>query len=224
MDKKKAMGWFIIIVMVASVFGFIAGYVASDSNNDYSQEYNGFKLRSYNSQWVLSYKDKDYLFQYFPSELENLSLPVDVHGWLSQPRIYLGFQPKDLTSDKTSNDTLVGSENNANKGSYFQTGVVYDHLISSSVDQLDFSYSMQLLEIALSTNNVIPQPACTSERFCPDVPILDCRSNPSIVLLSAVSGQSYFEDDNQCLLIKAADQENLQMMTERVIYELFGVF
>jgi len=94
-DKKKLMGWIIIILMVLSVFGIVGSFFAQDPDSANKVEYNGFILYNRTSLWQMQSGDQWYTFQYFPSELENLSLTSNLGEWLNTEKVYLGYVPND---------------------------------------------------------------------------------------------------------------------------------
>lgn len=96
MDTKKAMAWFIIIVMSLSILGFVGlSFFADDGSSEAGQEYNGFTFYQYSGQWRVNVAGQWYYFQYLPTELEAIPLAADLSEWRNFERIYLGFLPND---------------------------------------------------------------------------------------------------------------------------------
>lgn len=95
MDTKKAMGWFIIILMSLSILGFIGGSLYGGNTTSTATEYNGFTFNNRNYRWETQIQGKTYAFQYLPSELENITLNVPLDTWRSNPKMYLGYVPND---------------------------------------------------------------------------------------------------------------------------------
>lgn len=99
MDKRKAMAWFIVIIMVLSVMGYMIG---SFFGEEEKTEYKDFNFVWVNNQWRLKAGGGEYYFQYLPQELENLTLKEEID--LNAQKIYLGFQPKDpINTDRAMN-------------------------------------------------------------------------------------------------------------------------
>ncbi|MEW5896703.1 MAG: hypothetical protein AB1668_03365 [Nanoarchaeota archaeon] len=109
MDFKKAMGWTIIIVMVLSVIGFIGGsFFGNSEETSQKKEYNGFVLYENYDYWRLQIGDRQYNFKYFPTDLENITMPMDVSSLLSSDKVYLGYLPNDtLSVDGELNELAV---------------------------------------------------------------------------------------------------------------------
>jgi hypothetical protein len=106
MDKKKAMGWFIIIIMSFSILGFVGGaFFADSAQSDYErEEYNGYSFISYQGQWVLELGEQQIPFLNFPKDLESISINKDLNSWKNQGRIYVGF---DSASNSSQLDNQV---------------------------------------------------------------------------------------------------------------------
>jgi len=102
-DTKKAMGWFIIIVMVLGMGGlFGAGLFSEDGNHQVSsEEYNGFTFYRQYTQWKLTVNGKDYGFNYLPQELENVTLGSDISNWRGSDKVYLAYVPGDTLDSKS---------------------------------------------------------------------------------------------------------------------------
>ncbi len=99
MKKKKAAAWFIVIVMVLSVFGIVGTFFSEEDSAESKVEYNGFALYNRTSVWQVQSGGKWYAFRYFPSELENQFLPDEIAAkLLSSSKVYLGFIPEDKIS------------------------------------------------------------------------------------------------------------------------------
>jgi len=92
MNKNKAMAWFIIIIMVLSVAGFVGSSFFAPQDIT-KKEYNGYPFLEQSGQWQVKINTQNYVFQNYPLELENLSSP-DIPPF-SSSRVYLGFIPND---------------------------------------------------------------------------------------------------------------------------------
>jgi len=64
------------------------------------------------------------------------------------------------------------------------------------------------------------QQSCTREEGCPDIPLIKCDV-PGIILQHADS--TFIIQEQQCLTLNAANEEDLQKLTERLIYRFLGV-
>jgi len=93
-DKKKAMGWFIIIFMSLSVVGFMGGSFFTGNTVFKEEIYNGYTFYD-NNGWQLDLGGNNYVFSYFPTELEELVVSVDIKQWFTGDKIYLGYKPGD---------------------------------------------------------------------------------------------------------------------------------
>jgi len=72
--SKNFMSWFIIIIMVLSVIGFMYGSHTTD--NDYG--YNGYSFIRQSNKWVVEYNNEKLVFDFHPSQVENINLSSDV--------------------------------------------------------------------------------------------------------------------------------------------------
>lgn len=96
MDKKKAMGWFIIIVMVLGSAGIIGGGIfGGDDSTVEEQDYKGFKFIKYGEIWQVDLEGQRYAFVNSPADLEGISFNTDVRGWLAIEKVYVGYLPDD---------------------------------------------------------------------------------------------------------------------------------
>ncbi len=86
--------------------------------------------------------------------------------------------------------------------------------------EFNVQQQLVLLSTIFQSNNVRPQLACTVEKDCPDIPIINCEKNGLILKQSDISKIS--KQDN-CLVLSAPDTSELQKLTERLIYRLLGV-
>lgn len=85
-NRKRNIIWalFIIIIMVSSVLGYIE--MRTDEESKYS--YNGFKFAKQNDKFVTTINNKDYVFDYFPTDIQNIS--IKTNNFNSQ-KVYLVF-------------------------------------------------------------------------------------------------------------------------------------
>jgi hypothetical protein len=93
MDTKKAAAWFIVSLMVFSIFGIIGSSFFSEDQSNYEEiSYNDYKFIKKNAKWELNHNDQKYYFDNLPNELINYSLPEYA---VNTDKIYLGYQPND---------------------------------------------------------------------------------------------------------------------------------
>ncbi|MBT4539687.1 hypothetical protein HOC32_05345 [Candidatus Woesearchaeota archaeon] len=95
MDWTKTIAWFIIILMVLSGVGFLGAGVFSNPSGSYEEEYNGFTLSQQSSYWVLTQGSYQYPFLNFPTDLEDLSISLEVGKWRQAGVVYLAYLPND---------------------------------------------------------------------------------------------------------------------------------
>lgn len=69
-SKEGVITLMIIFVMTSSVIGFMWG---KDTQN--TMKYKDFDFLRQNNQWLLKTKTVDFIFDYFPSEVESISIP-----------------------------------------------------------------------------------------------------------------------------------------------------
>ena len=107
-NKNKALVWtiFVALIMITSVIGFL--YVSQGEEAGIT--YNDHKFARKNNMFSYEQDGKEFLFRYFPNELESISNLTDLSG-LKKPMIYLTFdpnstlvQPIDLLRFELSND------------------------------------------------------------------------------------------------------------------------
>ena len=72
--SKTFMGWFIIIVMVASTIGF--ALIQGTQQKSSETEYKGFKFYQTQQGWFTRINNQQFGFRYLPEELENISMGI----------------------------------------------------------------------------------------------------------------------------------------------------
>ncbi len=207
MDTKKAAAWFIIIIMVLSIGGFIGGSLLAPANSNPSleQEFNGYKFQRENNLWTININGQKYGFLYLPQELQALTLPLSAASWKSVEKVYFVDETSALTMPS------IDSVNSANP--------------AGSAKQSLFASSLPLLQAVFYLNNVRLQEACLSEAECAkDVPITDCEK-PALIIRSPEKNnlETTLNSDRQCLIIQASSLPEMEKVTERIIYEFLGV-
>ena len=95
MDTKKFMAWFISIIMALSIMGFLGGSFFATQKDETAKQYHDVTFYQRGNQWLLQSSDQWYSFSHFPQELENISMPLYLEGWLQSDKIYLGYLPND---------------------------------------------------------------------------------------------------------------------------------
>ena len=86
-NKKTIITALIVILMVSSTAGFIFG-----RDESASYKYNGYKFSRINNAWIGKIDGKDVMFNFHPSELEEISVSDDVVSKLNVSRAYLTFE------------------------------------------------------------------------------------------------------------------------------------
>lgn len=77
--KKVYMSVFIIVIMVLSVFGYVANFYSGGSSNDQTSRYsyNGYEFSRNDNQWEVSVEGEQYNFAFHPLDL-NFNIPSRV--------------------------------------------------------------------------------------------------------------------------------------------------
>jgi hypothetical protein len=96
------------------------------------------------------------------------------------------------------------------------------YLAYSPVDTINFDKAFNSIGYVLyHSKGTMLQKACVVEEGCPDIPIIDCQEKEGIVIVSG-EGNSYTQD-KKCLIITATDNQELEKLTERLMYSLLKV-
>ena len=97
-----------------------------------------------------------------------------------------------------------------------------DKIYLGSKPNSEFNVQQQLILLStiFQTSGIRPQLACTEEIGCPDIPIIDC-SNNGVILRHGT--ETKISQENNCLILSASDNLELQKITERLIYRFLGV-
>lgn len=95
-NKKVVISIFIITVMVLSVIGFMLGN--NEEQNTNTLKYNDFEFTKINDKFVLEKDNKQFYFDYFPDELQNITIPSFT---IVSPKYYFIFTPgeKDINME-----------------------------------------------------------------------------------------------------------------------------
>jgi hypothetical protein len=86
--KKQAMGIFIVLIMTMSVLGYMFG---KDTAEQIS--YNDFKFNRIGNRWGTKIDQSEYIFDFFPSQVENINVSEDIINRLTNS------MQIDMTSD-----------------------------------------------------------------------------------------------------------------------------
>jgi len=97
-NKKVIISIFIIVVMVLSVLGFMLGNNEDSTITNNGLNYNNFKFARINEKYILDKNGKQYYFDYFPDELQNITVPSFT---ITSPKYYFIFTPgeKDINME-----------------------------------------------------------------------------------------------------------------------------
>jgi hypothetical protein len=71
--KKRAMGIFIVVIMTMSVLGYMFGKDSTEQS-----DYNDFKFYQSGNKWATKIDDNEYVFNFFPSQVENINVSSDI--------------------------------------------------------------------------------------------------------------------------------------------------
>lgn len=89
-------------------------------------------------------------------------------------------------------------------------------------ETINFKAAFNLLgSVFYNHYGILSQKACLKEEDCPGLPLLDCQKEKGIVITSGKEN-NYTQEDN-CLIIKASNNQELRKLTERFAYYLLGV-
>ncbi|MBU2634375.1 MAG: hypothetical protein KJ674_03950 [Nanoarchaeota archaeon] len=108
--KQKTISLFIITIMVLSVLGFIFGGGEEPIQNELT--YNGFEFVKIQDKFMLELEGKQFYFDYFPDELQEVIVPPFT---ITSPKYYFIFTPDEKDANiEYSMAKLQTSLNNFN--------------------------------------------------------------------------------------------------------------
>lgn len=91
--KLSFVGWFIIILMVSSVFG-VMFYGFSSGQNTFN--YNDYKFKVVGQRYITEINNNDVAFYFLPQEVLSINLTTDINSMLTNGQVfYIMFDPED---------------------------------------------------------------------------------------------------------------------------------
>ena len=136
----------------------------------------------------------------------------DAQGWRFQAGsevYYFQYLPEQL-----SNITLTSPTYNLFKEGKLYFG--YEPGVALNTD-----LAMSKLGTFFYNRNLIVIRACTLEKGCPDIPLLDCSEKPGLVFQK--TNKTYIEAINKCIVMNARDEIEMNKISERLLYNLLGI-
>ncbi|MDP6293437.1 MAG: hypothetical protein QF486_02245 [Candidatus Woesearchaeota archaeon] len=92
MDKRKVMGWFVIIVMVAGGMGVV---LTGDGS---VQTYNGYKFTQTAQGWQTKVNGQNTVFNFYPGNIAFTGLPPEAASFKDKKVLTVSYNPDvDLT-------------------------------------------------------------------------------------------------------------------------------
>lgn len=88
-------------------------------------------------------------------------------------------------------------------------------------DELNVDKAINQIAYVFYNKGAVPQKACITEEDCPDIPIMNCQEKQGVVIVSGE--KNGYTQNEKCLRITAINNEELEKLTERLIYQLLGV-
>ena len=140
-------------------------------------------------------KYNDFTFSQYGS-----SWRLDVNGQAAE---FYNF-PKDVESINLPDTSFLQSEK------------VY---LINELENFTVGRQLDLLSFSLYSINIRPHEACLEEEGCGDIPIVTCQE-PVIVFRT---GENSITTQDNCLILSAENNEEMQKFTERLIYKFLGV-
>lgn len=142
--KKKTswMTYFIIIIMVASIGGFLAGYSTQET-----QRYNNIKFTQQQNAVTATIEGKTYMFGHFPGALNPNQTDSTVRDLLTSTHmVYIAYNPESLDAGDLAQAQYALIENLEQTTLYIQP--------------------------ALTTNNTFTMPVITCANATASVPVI----------------------------------------------------
>ncbi len=88
--RNLVLPLFVVTIMISSTLGFMSG----DSYD--SEQYGDYTFTKVNSGWVTYIEGKQYLFEYLPSDLEDMDYNLDS---VDLTDLYIAYNPAELNDD-----------------------------------------------------------------------------------------------------------------------------
>lgn len=73
--KKQLVSWFIILVMISGVFGFVFSFIGNPGSNTANVQYNGITLSYEDGLYTTELQGQDVFFYYDPFIIESVNTP-----------------------------------------------------------------------------------------------------------------------------------------------------
>lgn len=88
-------------------------------------------------------------------------------------------------------------------------------------EDLNTNLAMSKLGIFFYNRNLVVIKACTVEKDCPDIPVIDCTQKNSLIFQK--TNNTLIEAVNKCLVLNAPDELELNKLSERLLYNLLSI-
>jgi hypothetical protein len=88
--NKKIMGWFVILVMIFSIAGFLFGSFGSGGTSTVLR-YGDFKFEQTQQGYAVEISDEEHIFSYLPDEVTDISISPTLHEALQSPVLQFSY-------------------------------------------------------------------------------------------------------------------------------------
>jgi len=194
MDQKKAMSWFIIIIMILSG----VGYVLVDSGEEETiKKYNDFKFIRLQNGWRANINSEKIVFNYIPQQVEDLQ----------------------ITPLEKKNDAIALLQNTPILAVSYDPQSRYAQDLGALQYYLEQTLKgkTRYVQIGLTNNTKYPQlPQITCANASQKLPVIILDANTQL-------NNTQINYNNSCITALASKIQDAYKITDRLIYIILKV-
>jgi len=102
------------------------------------------------------------------------------------------------------------------------TGTNRIYIVYDPLTDLNKDYFFNRVGGTLMYMGITPQLACDKDEGCSNIPVRSCKDEFSMLYLKSGNETKAYNEDN-CLVVEAKDNIELDKLSERIMYKLLGV-
>ncbi|MBI4140639.1 hypothetical protein HY485_02260 [Candidatus Woesearchaeota archaeon] len=148
-DKKTAMSLFIAAIMILSVLGFV---LVDNGGDNLKQKYGEHTFLRLPQGWRTTINGQQFVFNYFPEQLEDIKLPTNTTALKESPIIAFSYDPNNRYAEDLGALQYYFETTVTNKQRYVQRGLTNTTTYTTLPEITCKNATQQLPVIVLNLN------------------------------------------------------------------------